>query len=147
MNGPVPAGSGIYVTQALEARIGRVLPARLRRRFDGVHHGVEAVRIVPHCHLEGRGEGAHFLVARDTASCTEQTQSKYYGRVCRHPSTTDAGDVRAWVTLREFGQPAGSGKAEYRWRSTSAPTGTRAPERTADANVIRPSLRSASATQ
>jgi len=34
-NGPAPAGSGTYVPQALEFRIERVLPARLRRRFGG----------------------------------------------------------------------------------------------------------------
>lgn len=35
MNGSAPAGSGMYVPHALEFRIERVLPARLRRQFAG----------------------------------------------------------------------------------------------------------------
>ena len=37
----------------------------LRQAVDGVHHEVEAVQIVQHRHVEGRGDGALFLVAAD----------------------------------------------------------------------------------
>src|SRR5665647_2277637 len=41
------------------------LVAGLRQAVDGVHHEVEAVQIVQHRHVEGRGDGALFLVAAD----------------------------------------------------------------------------------
>ena len=41
------------------------LVAGLRQAVDGIHHEVEAVQIVQHRHVEGRGDGALFLVAAD----------------------------------------------------------------------------------
>ncbi len=41
------------------------LVAGLRQTVDGVHHEMEAVQIVQHRHVEGRGNGALFLVAAD----------------------------------------------------------------------------------
>ena len=41
------------------------LVAGLRQAVDGVHHEVEAVQVVQHRHVEGRGDGAFFLVAAD----------------------------------------------------------------------------------
>ncbi len=41
------------------------LVAGLRQAVDGVHYKVEAVHIVQHRHVEGRGDGALFLVATD----------------------------------------------------------------------------------
>lgn len=39
------------------------LVAGLRQAIDRVHHEVKAVQIVEHGHVEGRGDGALFLVA------------------------------------------------------------------------------------
>ena len=41
------------------------LVAGLRQAVDGIHDEVEAVQIVQHRHVEGRGDGAFFLVATD----------------------------------------------------------------------------------
>jgi len=41
------------------------LVAGLRQPVDGVHHEVEAVQIVQHRHIKGRGDGSFFLVAAD----------------------------------------------------------------------------------
>jgi hypothetical protein len=46
------------------------LTAGLRQAVNGVHNQVEAVQIVQHRHVKGRGDGAFFLVAANVEAAT-----------------------------------------------------------------------------
>ena len=50
---------------ALRRVLVDTLVTGLRQAVDGVHHEVEAIQVVQHRHVEGRGDGALFLVTAD----------------------------------------------------------------------------------
>ena len=58
---------GLVVNQLVFELLLQVdaLVSGLREAVDGVHHEMEAVQFVHHRHVEGRGDGAFFLVAAD----------------------------------------------------------------------------------